>query len=164
MVAVSPILAYGYSSKVEPNWLSVTKVNLDPKGITVAHISDIHYLGERKRFEDVINRIYDNNCKYVLFTGDLTDHYGHEYLDEALSIISGIHIPVYGVPGNHDLSGEKNNQRYKLAFRKTGGDWLLNQSVSLPEFDLYGTSSKRLVPNRLDESKKAYYLLIIQKQ
>ena len=141
LLAVGAILALlalcaAYARFVEPTWLRVRRVKLSPSPtVRVIHISDIHFKGDTRYLAKVVAAINGLDADLVCFTGDLVEDAA--FLDGALRCLSEVNKPLYGVPGNHDLWALRSFNAVQDAFRKTGGDWLSNDSISIP--------SKRLV-------------------
>jgi len=96
--------------------------------------SDLHYRGNSEYGAEIVRTINDLKPEFVCFTGDLIEH--KEYLDEALSFIRQLRMPVYGAPGNHDYWSRADFTEYARAFQATGGDWLVDRSFVLPQHDL----------------------------
>lgn len=153
----TPFLTCGYAYGIERKWLRTKHHQLNPDGVRIAHFSDLHYKGDKSLFEGVIERIHRSDCEFAVFTGDLIDGHDETYLDEALEAIASIEIPVFGVPGNHDRVDAISTERYRQAFRQTGGDWLFNETASMGGFDVYGTVTQQ-VPVRNGSGKKALLL------
>jgi predicted MPP superfamily phosphohydrolase len=149
----SPLVPLLYANGIERRWLKKTNLEINENGTKIAHFTDLHYKGDRRLYEEVIQEIYDSQSEIAVFTGDLIDHDGKDYLDEVLEITSQIKIPVYGVPGNHDPRDHASIEKYRMAFAKTGGGWLINKVVPLKDIDLYGFYNMRL-PKSLDPNRK----------
>ena len=114
-------VAYGFF--IEPHWLKVRRVTLaDKPSVRLIHMSDIHYKGDRKYLQKVVDTINRTHADAVCFTGDLMEN--SKYLDECMQLLSQINKPVYGVPGNHDVWERLPFDKIRSCFRKTGGDWL----------------------------------------
>ena len=112
---------------LEPTWLAVRTVRLsDHPTVRVAHISDIHYRGDRPYLERALDRIAARTPDFVCFTGDLTDDF--DRLDEVLGLLTSLSCPLFGVRGNHDCWGDEEEQKVAAAFRRTGGGWLRDRA------------------------------------
>jgi len=127
---------------VETTWLKLRKVTLaDEPEVRLAHITDIHYKGNRAYLEKVVRVVNETGAEIVCFTGDLVEEL--KYLDECLEILSQIEKPLYGVAGNHDHWARVPFDKIRTCFRKTGGDWLsdTNAFVLDGRLELVGSSS-----------------------
>ncbi len=115
---------------IEPNWIKVRKLNLakDKPTHRVVHFTDLHHKGDRQFLQSAINKINAQSPDLVCFTGDLIEE--AEFLPEALELFQQIKAPLYGVPGNHDYWAHADFAVIAEAFAKTGGRWLLDESVS----------------------------------
>ncbi len=112
-----------YARFVEPEWLSVKTFSLsDSPTVTLIHISDIHYKGDRKYLSKVVETINAIDADFVCFTGDLVED--KEYLSDCMAIVSGINKPLYGVPGNHDPWAKGRKEEIAEKFAATGGEYL----------------------------------------
>ncbi len=113
---------------IEPHWIQVTRLSLGERpSLRIVHISDIHYKGDRSyliRIVALVNRLAPDA---VCFTGDIVEE--ARYLDEALNILGQMRVPLYGVPGNHEYWSGASFDRIGKAFRKTGGEWLVDRST-----------------------------------
>ncbi len=133
------LICFLYGFFIEPQWIKTTFIELkSPKilsssaRIRLVHISDLHYKGDASYLIKVVGKINKINPDFVCFTGDLVED--KNYLKEALDIFSRIKKPIFGVPGNHDYWASSSVM--KSYFQKSGGDWLVNETVELPERDL----------------------------
>ena len=133
----SPFIAYAYAWQLERRWIKTTRLTINPNGTRIAHITDIHYLGDKILIKSLIKKIHASNVEMVFFTGDLIDSSSPDHLDEALDFITQIKLPVYGVAGNHDPIDRKSVQKYRTAFKQTGGDWLERSSIELDQLHLH---------------------------
>jgi predicted MPP superfamily phosphohydrolase len=115
--------------------LRVAKFEARPGGTCrFVQFSDLHYNGDSRYASQVVQTINDLEPEFVCFTGDLIED--KIFLTEALSFIRQIKAPVYGVPGNHDYWSRAPFADYHRAFAATGGAWLVDRSVVLPQRDL----------------------------
>jgi predicted MPP superfamily phosphohydrolase len=154
----SPFVAGGYACGIERNWLRTKDVVVNRNGTRIAHFTDTHHQGNKRLFRKVIERIHAARCAFAVFTGDLIDSHDERYLEEALELISSIDIPVFGVPGNHDMMDVGSTRRYKEAFQSTGGDWIYDEAVNFAGFDLYGTTTQQVPVRRMRGQNKALLL------
>ena len=151
---LSPIVLWAWATRIERHWLKINRIALRKDGIRIAHISDLHYLGDRKYIEKIIAKIHAADCKYVFFTGDLIDSSNDGYLDEALELITQIKLPVYGVAGNHDPVDPDSTDKYRAAFKQTGGAYISHETIELEELTLWGQVNDRAVAAADPERKK----------
>ncbi|HVU38682.1 MAG TPA: metallophosphoesterase [Opitutales bacterium] len=116
---------------LEPTWVRTRVVKLARGAPThrLVHFTDIHHKGDRAYLESVVEKINALAPDFVCFTGDIIEDCAH--LPEALEILSGIHAPLYGVPGNHDYWSNADFQVVDRMFSATGGRWLVNQRINL---------------------------------
>jgi predicted MPP superfamily phosphohydrolase len=121
---------WGATTRLRVNGL---KLNDRPKTRFV-HFSDLHYTGDARYAGEVVETINQLRPDFVCFTGDLVER--RIYASEALGFIREIRAPVYGIPGNHDYWSRSPFSEYERAFAATGGLWLANRSVVLPQHDL----------------------------
>jgi predicted MPP superfamily phosphohydrolase len=124
-----PLLAVADAKWIEPTWIKVRSLRLahGKPAHRIVQISDIHHKGDRAYFKSMVAKVNALSPEVVLFTGDLIEE--GSYLAEALELISGIKSPIYGVPGNHDYWSKVSFDGITRCFEKTGGAWLLDQSV-----------------------------------
>ena len=129
-------VAFGIdASLIEPTNLRVTRFNVNPNGShRLVHFSDFHHKGDVDYAAEVIRTINEQNADFVCFTGDLVEE--TKFLQEALGFISQIKAPVYGSPGNHDFWCRAPFAEYERVFSATGGRWLVDDSVLLPDHNL----------------------------
>jgi len=134
LVAVDSLL-------VEPSLVKTRFVHLNRENTThrVVQFTDVHHKGDRAYLVSAVEQINALSPDLVCFTGDLVEQSDH--LPEALSILSGIKAPLYGVPGNHDYTSNVDFNVIKQAFAATGGRWLLDENVSIDggALNIFGT-------------------------
>src|SRR6185436_14215991 len=95
------LLAAGDSFCVEPKWVKTRRLRLtENPSHRFVQFSDLHYKGDRAQLKSVVDKINSLSPDFVCFTGDIIEE--AKFLPEALEILSGIKIPMYGIPGNHD--------------------------------------------------------------
>lgn len=112
---------------IEPTWLKVNRLSVGPQKPThrFIHFTDLHYKGNRKYAQEVVDTINSLKPAFVCFTGDIIEE--SQFLDEALGFLGQIQAPLYGVPGNHDYWSRVPFAPIHQCFNATGGAWLLNQ-------------------------------------
>ena len=116
-------ICYLYGHFVEVKWIKVKSISLsDSPTVTLIHITDIHYKGDRKYLSKVVETINTTQADFVCFTGDLIEE--KTYLKDCLEILSTINKPLYGIYGNHDEWALVRNQDVATSFATTGGKWL----------------------------------------
>ena len=119
----------------EPNWLRITRFDLNPNpSCRFVQFSDLHFKGDADFATEAVATINRLEPEFVCFTGDLVEE--ARFAPEALDFIRQINRPVYGCPGNWDYLSGANFRDYEKAFRATGGEWLEDQAVILPEHQL----------------------------
>lgn len=130
-----PAIAGVHASVIEPVRLRVRYFNDSTQGRTrFVQFSDLHYRGDAEYAAEIVRTINELKPNFVCFTGDLIEQ--KEFVPEALSFIRQINAPVYGAPGNHDYWSRASFTDFHDAFRHTGGEWLVDRSLKLPEHDL----------------------------
>jgi hypothetical protein len=128
-LAGAPLLAVGDACVLEPEWLKTRtlRVGTDAPTHRLAHITDLHYKGDRAYLREIVDRVNVLKPDFVCFTGDVVEKAA--FLDGALEGLSGIQAPLYGVPGNHDYMARLDFRVVDACFRATGGGWLVNQDM-----------------------------------
>ena len=120
---------------VEPTWPQVTHFDLGPQPkCRFVQISDWHYKGDTKYASQVVRMINSLEPEFVCYNGDLVE--AARFAPAALDFIRQIERPVYGCPGNWDYGSGADFKEYEKAFRATGGAWLVDRSIVLPNHDL----------------------------
>ncbi len=125
---------------IEPNWIRLTHLDFRHIGAKkkIIHFSDFHFKGNRFFADRVINKINKYQPDIVVFTGDIVENKNKKYLPEALEYITQIKYPTFGIFGNHDPKNYKSIQKFKQAFKSTGGDFFINEKIDLGSFVLHG--------------------------
>ncbi len=115
---------------IEPHWIKINRLSpsINPS-IRIVHISDIHYKGNASNLMRIVNQVNQLAPDIVCFTGDIIED--TRYLEEALDLLAKINVPLYGVPGNHEYWSGASFDQIGEGFRKTGGDWLVDRSVTI---------------------------------
>jgi len=129
---------------IEPEWIIVQKIELSQNPTSrIVHISDIHYKGDRHYLEKIIRNINQLSPDFVCLTGDITED--KLYLKETLEILSQIHYPVFGVPGNHDYWSGASFEDIARCCESTGGAWLVDKEVTIADgkISIAGTTGKK---------------------
>ncbi|HSP44535.1 MAG TPA: metallophosphoesterase, partial [Chthoniobacterales bacterium] len=83
---------------------------------------------------EVVRTINQLAPNFVCFTGDLVEE--AHFAPGAFEFIRQINAPVYGTPGNHDYQSGVPFSDFATSFAATGGAWLTDRGVLLPEYDL----------------------------
>ncbi|MEW5733255.1 MAG: metallophosphoesterase [Thermodesulfobacteriota bacterium] len=134
-----------YAVFIEPNWVATRHIKLSAHPtVRLVHISDIHYHGEKRRLQRVVDEINRLAPDLVCFTGDLVDK--KEMAPEALSILTQIRCPVFGVPGNHEYWSGIAADDLARAFEKTGGAFLADQRLVFNNLEIIGTAGEAYKP------------------
>jgi predicted MPP superfamily phosphohydrolase len=144
----------GYAYFIESRWVHVRHVRLtESPTLKLIHISDIHFTGDTAYLEKAVRIMNGLEADAVCFTGDLVEE--ESCLPEALRILAGVNKPMYGIPGNHDWWAMSSFATQAATFRKTGGDWLLDDSALLPP-DRVGSRKIRLLhyPDQIDTTNR----------
>lgn len=121
---------------IESTTLRVTKLKLPggPGDCRFVHFTDFHYKGDASYAAEMVRTINELAPEFVCFTGDLVED--ARFAPEALGFIRQIRAPVFGSPGNHDYWSQVPFPEFERAFEATGGSWLVDRSLVLPEHDL----------------------------
>jgi predicted MPP superfamily phosphohydrolase len=64
---------------------------------------------------------------FACFTGDLVEE--ARFVPEALGVLEKIKVPLFGIPGNHDYWADVDFSLIAKSFERTGGKWLMDESV-----------------------------------
>jgi uncharacterized protein len=128
----APLAVGAEAATVEPTWLKVRRVRVGQgePSCRLVHFSDLHHKGDREYLQTVVDTINSIAPDFACFTGDLVEE--REHLPAALEILSGIKVPLFGVPGNHDFWSQIPFQPVEECFAATGGAWLMNSSCEIP--------------------------------
>jgi predicted MPP superfamily phosphohydrolase len=130
-----PAIAGVDAALIEPKRLRVKHLDAGKEGrCRFVNFTDLHYRGDADYAAEIVQTINGLKPEFVCFSGDLIEH--KEYLPEALSFVRQIQSPVYGAPGNHDYWSGASFPEFMRAFRETGGEWLVDRSIVLPQHDL----------------------------
>ncbi|MGI8890722.1 MAG: metallophosphoesterase [Chthoniobacterales bacterium] len=145
---------------VEPTWLRVKELDLQPQSkCRFVQFSDLHYKGDAEYAGQMVAKINELEPEFVCFTGDLIEDAA--YAPAALDLIRQIKRPVYGCPGNWDYGSRADFRLYEKAFRATGGEWLEDRSIVLPQHDLEIVGMGLRGVHALGEAKATRQLLLI---
>ena len=122
-VFVIGLLCFLYSRFIEPKWVAVRTISIsDNPTLTLIHISDIHYKGDKSYLKKVVKIINKTEADFVCFTGDLIEE--KVFLADCLDILCSINKPLYGIYGNHDEWAHVSISDVAEPFASTGGRWL----------------------------------------
>lgn len=129
---VSPAAVVGDAKWIEPTWVKIKQLRLSDKPThRFVQFSDLHYKGDRAHAQSVVDTINSLSPDFVCFTGDLIEE--GRFLPEALEVLSGIKVPMYGIPGNHDYWSNAPFDDIIKCFAATGGAWLLDEQRIIAE-------------------------------
>ncbi len=136
-----PLVMGAEAAAIEPTWLKVRSVRIgsgEPV-CRLVHFSDVHHKGDREYLETVVATINSLDPDFACFTGDIVER--QEHLPAALEILSGIKVPLFGVPGNHDYWSRIPFEPVRKCFAATGGEWLTggNRQVAGGRVNLIGS-------------------------
>ena len=69
--------------------------------------NDLYYLTFLRKLKELEYIIKGNDIDMVIHTGDLfhTSRVSNKFMGQTAEIIKGWDVPVYVVPGNHDIDG-----------------------------------------------------------
>ena len=147
------------SAAFETTALRVTKLQHGPGNCRFVHFSDFHYKGDADYAAEVVRSINDLAPDFVCFTGDLVEE--ARFAPDAFSFIRQMTAPVYGTPGNHDYQSGVPRSDFANAFAATGGAWLVDDSLLLPEHDLELVGFGRRGVRALKEPRNARQILLL---
>jgi hypothetical protein len=127
---------------IEPYWISETELDFHHLGADrqITQFSDLHYKGNHTFAQHVIGCINTRQPDYVVFTGDLVEKGDRTYLAEALELIQQLSCPCFGVPGNHDPMDAASLTKFRHAFEKTGGQFMLHTRCEMETFVFHGAA------------------------
>lgn len=145
---------------IETKWVGIKKLTIGKNpSHRIVHFTDIHHKGDKSYLSGVISKINALRPDFACFTGDLIED--KFYLPEALSILSRISCPLFGVPGNHEYwSGVSFNEIEKV-FAATGGKWLMDEEVTTNTGKIAITGATGHNINLKHNPKAEKYLLLI---
>ncbi len=120
---------------IEPTHLRVKDLILTPGGaLRFVQFTDFHYKGDADYAAEVVATINRQNPTFVCFTGDMVED--KRFANDAFDFIRQIKAPVYGAPGNHDYWCGVPFAEYEKVFAATGGAFLVDRAIVLPQHDL----------------------------
>ena len=115
---------------IERKWVGIKKLTVGKNpSHRIIHFTDVHHKEDKSYLSGVIGKINALSPDFACFTGDLVEDKVH--LSEALSILSKISCPLFGVPGNHEYWSGVSFGEIAKAFTATGGKWLMDDGVTL---------------------------------
>ncbi|EJW14919.1 metallophosphoesterase [Paenibacillus alvei] len=114
-IVALPLAVGGYARYIEPTYVRQRKIELGIRGLplsfdgmTIAHLSDIHYGHNlnKSKLESIVQDVLANRPDVICFTGDIVDH-GDVVPAEIVSVLRQLRAPYgsYAVLGNHDYRG-----------------------------------------------------------
>jgi hypothetical protein len=120
---LAPCAVIADARAIEPQWIKTTHLRFtDNPEHRFVQFSDLHHKGDRAYAEAVVKKINALAPDFVCFTGDLIED--AKFLPETLEILSGVKVPMYGIPGNHDYWSKAPFGPIEKCFEATGGAWL----------------------------------------
>jgi predicted MPP superfamily phosphohydrolase len=136
LLTAIPGASIAHGITVEPERLRVEHHSLEISGPSVrfVHFTDLHYRGESALTRKVAAEIHRLRPRFACFTGDLIDT--PHYKEGAFAFIRSLSCPVYAVPGNHDYVSGVAFKEFADAFSATGGGWLENENLLVPDTDI----------------------------
>lgn len=130
LFVVSVPLLFIYARWIEPNWLSVSSIEikipgLDPRleGFTILHLSDLHQKRFGQEQSRLLRAIGEHEYHIVAITGDVLDYPTPHDFEPTRELLAGLGAPVFFVFGNHDYP---TYQRLSEALMEAGVDVLEN--------------------------------------
>ena len=138
--SVAGCLAIGGYGFWEASQIGVTRIEVplrhlppDLDGLSVVHLSDVHYgmLHENGRLSDLVRRVNEMKPDLVVFTGDLVDA-AVSHMEEMASPLSSLRarLGLFAVMGNHEFYAGAN--RAEAIMRQAGIQVLRNEVQVLP--------------------------------
>ncbi|WP_245676687.1 metallophosphoesterase [Bacillus solimangrovi] len=149
---------YVYARYIEPRLI---RTNLEKivapqipesfDGLRILQFSDTH-IGHNytlDQFKRLVEKINEQSCDLVLFTGDLVDEpNNYDQLDQISPILSAIQAPLgkYAIFGNHDHGGY-GTEIMKKVYEQSDFQLLMNERV-----DIYNTLGERIIIGGIDDA------------
>ena len=159
----APVAVWADARCLEPTWLKTRQVRIGdgPTKHRFVHFTDLHHKGDRAYLQTVVSQINALAPDFACFTGDLLEE--AKYLAETLEILSGIRVPLFGVPGNHDFWSRIPFAPVRQCFKATGGAWLMNEQRTLAggELNVIGITCLRLPQSRIPLAPGRINLLLM---
>jgi hypothetical protein len=130
-----------WTTHIEPFAVEITCVtlqmpNLPPalEGVTLAHVSDIHFGNWMKRDHamSIAAKVNELNPDFVAVTGDFVSHIDPETPGDIADWIASFNAPVYASLGNHDHWTHANTVSDAV---RSGGAMLLRNTNTVFERD-----------------------------
>ena len=115
-------LPWNQSFQIEENTKEIEIPRLDAEldGISIAHISDLHFTGQvaREFFDEAVDFVNDMNADLIAITGDLVDRRQYlTWIPITLGRLRARH-GVYAVLGNHDC--KQNLSSFRMLLSEVG--------------------------------------------
>jgi 3',5'-cyclic AMP phosphodiesterase CpdA len=144
-----------------------------PGEVTVAQISDTH-LGERHSpraaecLREAVTMINARHPDAVIISGDIGESIDER--EQAKTILKGLDVPVYYIPGNHDIKDTNGLALYRrqfgpdyYSFRVKNAEVLALDSQLLGNYSQFETKSPQpMAPGLEEESQKMLKWLAAQ--
>lgn len=134
--------------------IKIVNNNINDKGLTIVHFSDIHYgrTIKDKELKKIVEEINNNKPDIVVFTGDIFDKdiiVSDEDINNIISNLQDINAPLgkYIISGDHDILDNWNklvnesgfiniDNNYKLIFKESSTPILISGISSNLNTDL----------------------------
>lgn len=154
LLLAAPAVTVADARLIEPTWLKVSHLKMGAAPThRFVHFTDLHHKGDKEFTQRVVDKINSLTPDVVCFTGDIIED--KKYLGEALEILSGVKSPMFGVPGNHDYWAGASFADIAKCFKKTGGDWLMDQQRPVADGKIILSGSASLSSARIPASAHA---------
>lgn len=148
-------IAHGVTREPDRLRISRNTLNITGTSLRFVHFSDLHYRGDSALTRKVTEEIRRLKPRFACFTGDLIDTPDHR--EGAFAFIRSLSCPVYAVPGNHDYQSGVPFKEFAEAFSATGGGWLENGNLLVPDTDLelvgLANGDRRMIPPVLSKNR-----------
>lgn len=158
LILLAAILVYGIF--IEPYWLAVRTISLanaNPR--RVVHFSDIHYRGNDRYLQRVVELANAQRPDLICITGDFVASAGH--LSGALEVLSGLASPVFAVSGNWDDWTKADLAQIADFCERSGGRLLSGETVVVAEQDLAISGGVGRDLERLDGAAADKHLVLL---
>ncbi len=147
--------------------------------IKIAQLSDLHFLEEKtslmqgsnpyNNLNSIVKNISPNEYDYMFLSGDISENGCTRSYELLQSILDGIQIPIYCIPGNHDnkdnmLSVLSNSSHIKICDRLSFSGWdilFLDTTVANETFGLLSKESLEKLRFNIEKSDAANICIVM---